>query len=60
MGLMPGWKPNDAADMATLGEMLAAGTLVPVIDRTFPLAQVPDALRYVAAGKARGKLVITM
>jgi NADPH:quinone reductase-like Zn-dependent oxidoreductase len=60
MGIQSNWKPNDAADMATLGEMLQAGTLVPVIDRTFTLAQVPEALRYIAAGKARGKLVITI
>jgi NADPH:quinone reductase-like Zn-dependent oxidoreductase len=40
--------------------MLVAGTLLPVIDRAFSLAEVPDALRYYAAGKARGKLVIRM
>ncbi|MEA2621993.1 MAG: hypothetical protein QOH61_903, partial [Chloroflexota bacterium] len=60
MGLLLKWKPNDAKDMATLGELLQAGRLKPVIDRTYPLAQVPDALRYLAAGKPRGKLVITM
>jgi NADPH:quinone reductase-like Zn-dependent oxidoreductase len=59
MGIVVG-KPNDATDLATLGELVQTGTLVPVIDRRFPLAGVPDALRYYAAGKARGKLVITM
>jgi NADPH:quinone reductase-like Zn-dependent oxidoreductase len=59
-GLMTAWKPNDPAEMAILGEMLEAGTLVPVIDRHYPLSEVPDALRYLAAGKAQGKLVITM
>jgi NADPH:quinone reductase-like Zn-dependent oxidoreductase len=59
IGIVVG-KPNDATDLATVGELVQAGTLVPVIDRRFPLAEVPDALRYYAAGKARGKLVITM
>jgi NADPH:quinone reductase-like Zn-dependent oxidoreductase len=53
-------KPNDAADMATIGEMVQAGTLVPVIDRRFTLDQVPEALGYYAAGKARGKLIIAI
>lgn len=59
MGVVIG-KPNDATDMATVGELVQAGTLVPIIDRTFPLAQIPEAIRYYAAGSARGKLVITM
>jgi NADPH:quinone reductase-like Zn-dependent oxidoreductase len=59
MGLVIG-KPNDATDMATVGELVQAGTLVPVIDRRYTLADVPEALRRFAAGKARGKLVITM
>jgi len=59
MGIVVG-RPNDAADMATVGELAQAGTLVPVIDRGYTLAQVPEALRYFTAGKARGKLVITM
>ena len=59
MGIVFG-RPNDAADMATVGELVQAGTLVPVIDRRYALAEVPEALRYFAAGKARGKLVITM
>lgn len=52
--------PNDATDLATVGELVRAGTLVPVIDRTYALAQLPEAIRYFAAGHARGKLVITM
>lgn len=57
MGVVVG-KPNDAAAMETVGDMVQAGTLTPVIDRTYTLAEVPDAMRYYAAGKARGKLVI--
>ena len=59
VGLVFG-KPNDAAAMKTVGELVQAGTLSPVIDRTYTLAEVPDAMRYYAAGKARGKLLITM
>lgn len=57
IGLVIG-KPNDAAAMTTVGKLVRAGTLVPLIDRTYTLAEVPDAMRYYAAGKARGKLVI--
>jgi NADPH:quinone reductase-like Zn-dependent oxidoreductase len=60
VGLMLAWKPNDPQEMAILGEMLAAGTLSPVIDRRYPLSEVPDALRYLAAGTAQGKLLITI
>jgi NADPH:quinone reductase-like Zn-dependent oxidoreductase len=59
MGIVVG-RPNDAADLATVGELVQAGTLVPVIDRRYTLAQVPEALHNFAAGKARGKLVITV
>lgn len=60
VGLSVAWKPNDPAEMAILGQMLDEGTLRPVIDRRYPLADVPDALRELAAGTAKGKLVITM
>ena len=60
MGLLLWWKPGDHDDMARLSAMLEAGTLVPAIDRRYPLAEVPDALRYLGAGLAQGKLVITI
>ena len=50
-------KPN-RADLEFLAELLDAGNLTPVIDRCFPLAEAPAALRYVGAGHARGKVVI--
>ncbi|RLQ84698.1 NAD(P)-dependent alcohol dehydrogenase [Mycetocola zhadangensis] len=47
-------------DLLTLAEMLATGQVKPVIDRTYPLAEAADALRYVAAGHTRGKVVVTI
>lgn len=48
------------ADLLTLSEMLADGRIVPVIERTYPLADAADALRHVGRRHARGKVVITM
>ena len=59
MGLMLWWKPFKAEDVATLTNLISAGTVKPVIDRRYPLAQVVDALRYVDDGHAKGKVVIT-
>jgi NADPH:quinone reductase-like Zn-dependent oxidoreductase len=39
-------------------ELLEAGKVAPVIDRTYPLSDVPDAIRYLEEGHARGKVVI--
>ena len=52
-------RPNQR-DLAFLAAQLAAGQVTPVIDRCFPLAEAPTALRYLAAGHARGKGLITM
>jgi NADPH:quinone reductase-like Zn-dependent oxidoreductase len=59
-GLLLGWKPFHPPDVAALGEMVAAGTIRPVIDRQYPLAETPDALRWVDEGHARGKVVISI
>jgi NADPH:quinone reductase-like Zn-dependent oxidoreductase len=48
------------ADLDTLTGLLEAGTIAPVIDRSFPLAQTADALRYLGQGHARGKVIISM
>jgi len=40
--------------------MLGSGHIVPVVERTYPLAEVPDALRHLGEGHARGKIVITV
>lgn len=47
-------------DLLTLADLLATGQVTPVIDRTYPLDQAADALRYVAAGHTRGKVVVTV
>jgi NADPH:quinone reductase-like Zn-dependent oxidoreductase len=48
-------------DLETLRELLDAGKVTPVIDRTYPLAEVPDAIRYLVEGHGgAGKLVITV
>jgi NADPH:quinone reductase-like Zn-dependent oxidoreductase len=47
-------------DLAELRELLEAGTVAPVVDRTFPLSEVPDAIRYMRRGHARGKVVIAV
>lgn len=52
-------KPN-AADLELLGELLAARKVVPVIDRRYPLDEVPQAIRQVEEGHARGKVIITV
>ena len=52
-------KPNQA-DLLVLSAWLADGTVVPVLDRQYPLAQTADAIRYVEQGHARGKVTISM
>jgi NADPH:quinone reductase-like Zn-dependent oxidoreductase len=46
------------ADLDVLRELLGNGLIKPVIDRTYTLAEVPDAIRYLEGGHARGKVVI--
>ena len=41
-------------------ELCRAGTVVPVVDRVFPLSDAADALRYVMEGRALGKVVVTV
>jgi len=43
-----------------LKELFEAGKVVPVIDRRYPLSEVPEAFRYLEEGRAQGKVVITM
>ena len=52
-------KPNKE-DLQFLKQLIEAGKLTPVIDRTHPLAEVPEAIRHLEEGHARGKVVISM
>ena len=52
-------QPNQA-DLQFVTELIAAGKIRPLIDKTFPLREVPEAIRYLTAGHARGKIVITV
>jgi NADPH:quinone reductase-like Zn-dependent oxidoreductase len=47
-------------DLEFLKELVEGGKVTPVIDRTYPLSAVPEAIRYWEAGHARGKVVITV
>jgi NADPH:quinone reductase-like Zn-dependent oxidoreductase len=47
-------------DMIVLKELIEAGKVTPIIDRTYPLSDVPEAIRYMREGHARGKVVITV
>ena len=49
-------KPNEGLD--TVLELFECGAIVPAIDRTYPLSETPQALRYLGDGHARGKVVI--
>jgi NADPH:quinone reductase-like Zn-dependent oxidoreductase len=48
------------ADLQLLRELIEGGRLTPVVDRTYPLAEAPDAIRYLADGRARGKVVVVV
>ncbi|OLC27420.1 MAG: alcohol dehydrogenase [Verrucomicrobia bacterium 13_1_40CM_4_54_4] len=47
-------------DLAVLADMMQSGKVKPVIDRTYKLSEVPEAIRYLEQGHARGKVVITV
>jgi NADPH:quinone reductase-like Zn-dependent oxidoreductase len=49
-----------ASDLERLAPLIEAGQLTPSIDRTYPLARVPDAMRHLEAGDVRGKVAITI
>jgi NADPH:quinone reductase-like Zn-dependent oxidoreductase len=50
----------NSKDMALLGELLAEGKIVPVIDRYYPLSEAAEAMRYFGEEHPRGKVIITM
>jgi NADPH:quinone reductase-like Zn-dependent oxidoreductase len=53
-------KPPDKDDLVFMKELLEVKKVRPVIDRRYTLREVPEALRYLKEGHARGKIVITM
>jgi NADPH:quinone reductase-like Zn-dependent oxidoreductase len=50
----------DKEDLGILGDLIQSGKITPAIDRTYTLSQVPEAVRYLQTGRARGKVVITV
>jgi NADPH:quinone reductase-like Zn-dependent oxidoreductase len=52
--------PDKKAAMTLVKELLETGKLVPHIDRTYALSEVPDAIRYLESGQAKGKIVISL
>ena len=46
--------------LVLMKDLIERGKVMPVIDRTFSLSEVPDAIRYLESGHARGKIVVTM
>jgi NADPH:quinone reductase-like Zn-dependent oxidoreductase len=51
---------ENQADLVAIAELIEAGRIRPVIDRTYPLTAVPEAVRYLEAGHTQGKVVITI
>src|SRR6266852_4944792 len=47
-------------DLTIMGELIATGKVTPVIDKRYRLSEVPEAIRYLEEGHARGKVVITL
>jgi NADPH:quinone reductase-like Zn-dependent oxidoreductase len=52
--------PQNRKDLIAITELCEAGKIIPVIDRQYPLSEVPEALRYVGEGRAQGKVVINV
>jgi len=59
IGLMSIAKPNQK-DLVFVQALLEAGKVIPVIDRRYPLRETAEAIRYLEAGHARGKVIITV
>jgi NADPH:quinone reductase-like Zn-dependent oxidoreductase len=57
--LRPFLMSSSTADLTTLSELVGVGSLTPIIERTYPLTDTPDALRHVGEGHTAGKVVIT-
>jgi NADPH:quinone reductase-like Zn-dependent oxidoreductase len=53
-------RPPSREDHLVMRELLEDGKVKPVIDRRYTLSEVPEALRYLAGGHARGKVIIAI
>jgi NADPH:quinone reductase-like Zn-dependent oxidoreductase len=51
---------TNSESLLALNELIEAGEVTPVIDRTYPLSDAAEAFRYLDEGHARGKVVITV
>jgi NADPH:quinone reductase-like Zn-dependent oxidoreductase len=58
--LRPFLSRGDRNDLAVLRDLIDAGKVTPVVDRTYPLSETAAAMSYLESGRARGKVVITM
>jgi NADPH:quinone reductase-like Zn-dependent oxidoreductase len=58
--LLPFLSHASRDDLLVLKDLIEAGKVRPIIDRTYPFAELADAMRYVEEGHARGKVVITI
>lgn len=47
-------------DLTVLADLMQSGKVTPVIDRTYPLSEIREAIRYLETGRARGKVVVTV
>lgn len=52
--------PSKSDSMTVLKEFLEAGNITPLVDKTFPLSDVPEAIRYLESGQPQGKIVISV
>jgi NADPH:quinone reductase-like Zn-dependent oxidoreductase len=52
------WQPNRPQDLDTLRGLIDDGRIKPLLDRRFALDEAPEAVRYLAEGRARGKLLV--
>jgi NADPH:quinone reductase-like Zn-dependent oxidoreductase len=58
--LVPFMAQRSTDDLVLLKELIEAGKVTPVIDRSYPLSEAPEAIRYLEEGHAQGKVVITV
>jgi NADPH:quinone reductase-like Zn-dependent oxidoreductase len=58
--LVPLASRDNHVDLERLTGLLEAGSVVPRVDRVFPLAESAEAMRYLESGQVRGKIVISL